>query len=348
MVRTVRAPQAVRVARAGRAPAARRHSRVAGPMRATAYGDAGCVRSRPCSIWSSVPRAPDSRGQRTAAGGEQAARRGLGQLARSGRCRRRRNATRASGPTGERSICRCPGAGIVQHRAEWARGSATRRGWRDARRPAMEKVDEFLVAERTYCDDESKLSVGLANIHAEVPDVEANRTRSCAPRRSSRSAGEHGRVPRVLPVGLLLGRARGLPGVPEEAVTEANTGLDRVRAGAAAGRRPGEDPAEQPDRVQGRGPVPEPHVRGGRRRRLPGRRPDLRQGLPAGHREGLHRQRPRRPPGHEDPPRQAGLHHVLRLPVQRAAARVRDGRGGGRRRADGVVARLRAAGTTRA
>ena len=39
----------------------------------------------------------------------------------------------------------------------------------------MEKVDEFLVAERTYCDDESKLSVGLANIHAEVPDVEANR-----------------------------------------------------------------------------------------------------------------------------------------------------------------------------
>ena len=39
----------------------------------------------------------------------------------------------------------------------------------------MEKIDEFLVAERTYCDDESKLSVGLANIHAEVPDVEANR-----------------------------------------------------------------------------------------------------------------------------------------------------------------------------
>ena len=39
----------------------------------------------------------------------------------------------------------------------------------------MEKVDEFLIAERTYCDDESKLSVGLANIHAEVPDVEANK-----------------------------------------------------------------------------------------------------------------------------------------------------------------------------
>ncbi len=39
----------------------------------------------------------------------------------------------------------------------------------------MEKIDEFLIAERTYCDDESKLSVGLANIHAEVPDVDANK-----------------------------------------------------------------------------------------------------------------------------------------------------------------------------
>jgi len=39
----------------------------------------------------------------------------------------------------------------------------------------METVDEFLIAERSYCDDESKLSVGLANIHAEVPDVEANK-----------------------------------------------------------------------------------------------------------------------------------------------------------------------------
>ena len=35
--------------------------------------------------------------------------------------------------------------------------------------------DEFLVVERSYCDDDSKLSVGLANIHAEVPDVEANK-----------------------------------------------------------------------------------------------------------------------------------------------------------------------------
>ena len=39
----------------------------------------------------------------------------------------------------------------------------------------METVDEFLIAERTYCDDESKLSVGLANIRAEVPDIDANK-----------------------------------------------------------------------------------------------------------------------------------------------------------------------------
>ena len=35
--------------------------------------------------------------------------------------------------------------------------------------------DEFPIAERSYCDDESKLSVGLANIHAEVPDVRTNK-----------------------------------------------------------------------------------------------------------------------------------------------------------------------------
>jgi len=39
----------------------------------------------------------------------------------------------------------------------------------------MESGDEFLIVERSYCDDDSKLSVGLANIHAEVPDVEANK-----------------------------------------------------------------------------------------------------------------------------------------------------------------------------
>ena len=53
----------------------------------------------------------------------------------------------------------------------------------------MESVDEFLIVERSYCDDESKLSVGLANIRAEVPDVEANRDKvSRAARASSSSA----------------------------------------------------------------------------------------------------------------------------------------------------------------
>lgn len=40
---------------------------------------------------------------------------------------------------------------------------------------AMETVDEFLIAERSYSDDESMLSVGLANIHADVPGIEANK-----------------------------------------------------------------------------------------------------------------------------------------------------------------------------
>ena len=39
----------------------------------------------------------------------------------------------------------------------------------------MEIVEEFLIAERSYCDDDSKASVGLANIRAEVPDIEANK-----------------------------------------------------------------------------------------------------------------------------------------------------------------------------
>ena len=39
----------------------------------------------------------------------------------------------------------------------------------------METVDEFLIAERSYSDNESMLSIGLANIHAEVPDLEANK-----------------------------------------------------------------------------------------------------------------------------------------------------------------------------
>lgn len=39
----------------------------------------------------------------------------------------------------------------------------------------MKTVDEFQIVERSYCDDASKLSVGLANIRAEVPDIEANK-----------------------------------------------------------------------------------------------------------------------------------------------------------------------------
>ncbi len=40
---------------------------------------------------------------------------------------------------------------------------------------AMNSVEEFLIAERSYGEDESKLSVGLANIHAAVPDIAANK-----------------------------------------------------------------------------------------------------------------------------------------------------------------------------
>jgi predicted amidohydrolase len=39
----------------------------------------------------------------------------------------------------------------------------------------IEQIDEFFVVERTYSPDPSKLSVGLANISAFVPDVEANK-----------------------------------------------------------------------------------------------------------------------------------------------------------------------------
>jgi len=39
----------------------------------------------------------------------------------------------------------------------------------------MDTTDEFTIVERSYSGDESKLSIGLANIHAEVPDIEANK-----------------------------------------------------------------------------------------------------------------------------------------------------------------------------
>jgi predicted amidohydrolase len=39
----------------------------------------------------------------------------------------------------------------------------------------LDTADEFYVVERTYSDDPSRLSIGLANINAHVPDVEANK-----------------------------------------------------------------------------------------------------------------------------------------------------------------------------
>jgi predicted amidohydrolase len=39
----------------------------------------------------------------------------------------------------------------------------------------IEQVDEFLVVERVFSEDAGLLSVGLANIHAEVPNIEANK-----------------------------------------------------------------------------------------------------------------------------------------------------------------------------
>jgi predicted amidohydrolase len=41
----------------------------------------------------------------------------------------------------------------------------------------MQVEDEFLVVERTFSPDPSKISVGLANIAAEVPNVEANKAK---------------------------------------------------------------------------------------------------------------------------------------------------------------------------
>lgn len=42
---------------------------------------------------------------------------------------------------------------------------------------AVPVIDGFQVVERTYCDDDSFPSIGLANIHAEVPGVETNKAK---------------------------------------------------------------------------------------------------------------------------------------------------------------------------
>ncbi|NOK58783.1 MAG: hypothetical protein GFH27_549301n189 [Chloroflexi bacterium AL-W] len=39
----------------------------------------------------------------------------------------------------------------------------------------IEQIDEFLVVERLFSEDTKLLSVGLANIHAEVPNIAANK-----------------------------------------------------------------------------------------------------------------------------------------------------------------------------
>ena len=39
----------------------------------------------------------------------------------------------------------------------------------------MESVDGFLVVERVYSEGSGLPSIGMANIHAEVPDIEANK-----------------------------------------------------------------------------------------------------------------------------------------------------------------------------
>ena len=38
-----------------------------------------------------------------------------------------------------------------------------------------EQVDEFIVVERIFSEDAGLPSIGLANIHAEVPNIEANK-----------------------------------------------------------------------------------------------------------------------------------------------------------------------------
>ena len=53
-------------------------------------------------------------------------------------------------------------------------GSTGQLAFELAHRPALSR-DDFLVAERYCSDDEGKLSVGLANIEAIVPDIEANK-----------------------------------------------------------------------------------------------------------------------------------------------------------------------------
>ena len=136
----------------------------------------------------------------------------------------------------------------------------------------MEKIDEFLVAERTYCDDETKLSVGLANIHADVRDVDANKDKIL---RAVKIFKERGVNVAVFPEFCLSGyfwdeREDCLDHLGK-AVTEANTDWIESELEPLLGDGLETILLNNLTAVQGRGPVPEPHLRGGRRRRLPGR-----------------------------------------------------------------------------
>ena len=115
----------------------------------------------------------------------------------------------------------------------------------------METVDEFLIAERSYCDDESKLSVGLANIRAEVPDIEANKDKIL---RAARIFKERDVNVALFPEFCLSGyfwdERDDCLAYMEQALHRQPHRLDRVRAAAAARRHL---PGDRPEQPHGRG-----------------------------------------------------------------------------------------------
>ena len=156
----------------------------------------------------------------------------------------------------------------------------------------MTSTDGLLIAERSYSDDESKLSVGLANIHAAVPDIEANRDKILRAVEIFKQRGVNIAVfPEFCLSGYFWDAREDCLAYMLEAVSEQHTDwierelqpliggdleaivLNNLTAGNAGGL------------------LSEPHVRRRPRPRLPGRRAHVRQGLPAGHREAVHRER---------------------------------------------------------
>ena len=125
--------------------------------------------------------------------------------------------------------------------------------------------DEFLVVERTYCDDESKLSVGLANIHAEVPDVEANKDKIL---RAARIFKERGVNIAVFPEFCLSGyfwdAREDCLAYMKQAVTENHTDWIESELQPLIGGDLEAIVLNNLDRRRGAGPLPEPHVRVGR------------------------------------------------------------------------------------